>query len=104
MAKDWIERRNIDFRQQAKRFTEAVVGDPGAYGVDPADAALLAADYANFDAKYRATWEPLTRTTAAVIAREAARKALAKRMRAIAMIVRGNPAVTMAMRLALGMT
>ena len=104
MAKDWIERRNIDFHGQANRFTEAIVADPGGYGVSLDDAALLEAEFGLFDASYRAAWSKLTRTTVAVNARNRTRKALAKRMRAIAMIVRGNPAVTMKMKLALGMT
>jgi hypothetical protein len=104
MAKDWIERRNIDFHGQAKRFTETIVADPGAYGIDPAEAALLAAEFAEFDARFLAAFEPLTRTALRVIARDRARKTLAKRMRALAAVIRANPATTVAMRIGLHMT
>jgi hypothetical protein len=104
MAKDWIERGNLPFREQARAFSQRISDDPSRYGIDPADAALLASDYAAFDVCYRQTWEPLTRTTAAVIARDRARKALSKRMRALAAQMRANPAVTDAMRRELQMT
>jgi uncharacterized protein YecT (DUF1311 family) len=65
------------------------------YGVDPAEAALLAAEYADFDAKFRAAYGKLTRTALRRHrTRQRAQKHSPNAWRAIAMIVRANPAVT----------
>src|SRR5262245_37742894 len=104
MAKDWIQRRNTDFLGQARNFSNLIQSDPGAYGIDPADAALLVAENADFAAKYRIPTDPHTRTSPAIIARDEAREILAERMRRIAAQIRANPAVTDVMRLQLTLT
>jgi hypothetical protein len=104
MAKDWIPRRNGAFLMQARVFSQKIFDDPSRYGIDPADAARLVADFADFDAKYRAALEPLTRTTLGVIARDAARKTLSDRMRALGAQIRANRAVNFERRFELLMT
>lgn len=104
MATDWIKRSNSDFDGQARGFSNVLVAHAESYGIDPADAALLAAEFADFDAKYRAVLLPSTRTSIAVMERDSARQTLAAHMRLIAMRIRANPAVTGEMRVNLGMT
>src|SRR5438874_7596773 len=101
MAKDWIQRRNAEFCSQARVFSETIAADAAAYGIDPADAAALSAEYADFAAKYQAAAQPDTRTSSAVVARDDARKILARHMREMGARIRANPAVTSVMRIAL---
>jgi hypothetical protein len=99
MARDWIERRNADLASQARVFSQTIAADPSAWGVNPLDATALVAEYEAFVAAYKAAWEPLTRTAAAVIRRDGAREKLAQRMRQLGAIIRANPAVTSEMRI-----
>lgn len=104
MAKDWIHRKNSDFNDQALNFANRIVAESAAYGIDPAEAAQLAAEQVDYAAKYQTASQPGSRTSVAVIARDDARKVLANHMRSIGARVRANPVVTDEMRILLSLT
>jgi hypothetical protein len=102
MARDWIERRNGKFDMQAMLFSQAISANYADYQISPADAALLAADYADFHAALLTTNDPRTRTSPAISLRDRLREQLVARMRDLGGRVRANGSISASLKQILG--
>ena len=104
MAKDWIERPNETFAQQARIFCDVLATEWAAYHISAADAADLSADYADFAAAQVAAGRPTDRTPVTVQIRDGARRKLQDRMRDVAARIRADRTIDAVARLRLTMT
>lgn len=99
---DFIPRKDAEFRDWARNFVRRITDTPGVYGLVQADADSLNVVYERFDAAYRITSSPDTRTQPAITAKQEARWTLENLIRAYARDIKANLGVTDGDKIALG--
>lgn len=84
-------------------FSTLISATPTAYGLSEAQAASYAGVQEAYSASYALIVEKATRTEPNIATKNAAKEALIEQSRMLARIIQANPAVTDAMKIALGL-
>lgn len=100
---DFLPRREADLLQWSTHFDRRINESPADLGLSPQEAADYRARHEAFAAAYQLARQPATRTASVVVAKDDARAAVVALARVLAGVVRANPAVTDAQRIALGL-
>jgi hypothetical protein len=102
--RDYLPEPDADLAAWCANFTDTIAADPACYGLSAADAAQLASARATFDNALATALDPATRTPVAVTAKNLARHALERAVRAAARRVQSFPGTTAEDRAALGLS
>ena len=100
---DFLPRREAELLQWSANFDRQINDAPGDFGLSVQVAADYRALHEAFAQAYQLSQEPSTRTASAVVAKDDAKAALLALARGLARVVRGQPGVTDAQRLELGL-
>lgn len=103
MAASYIPTKDSLFEAWDLNWTTLLTANPALYGTTAADAAAQTALYNTWHAAYLITSNPNTKTKPAVASKNAARVAATHGIRPLAQVIAGNPGVTNANKLALGL-
>ena len=100
----YIPPADADFATWLANFDALLTANPTDFGLDAADAAVVAPVAATFAAAYPISQDPATRTPVTVAAKDAARASAEAVVRPFAVRVSQNAAVTNANKAAIGVT
>lgn len=100
----YIPASDSSFQEWLLNFNSRLTATPAIYGLIAADAVIVAASYAVWNAAYLVAITPGTRTSAAIAAKDAARASAEAVVRPYAQRIRSNPAVSNAARVLIGVT
>jgi hypothetical protein len=100
----YVPSTDADLDAWADNFSDVLTADEVAYGLLPADSAIIAPLVAAFTAALATATNPATRTSATVAAKDSARVAMLDVVRPYAQRIASNPAVTDANKVAIGVT
>lgn len=103
MADKFIPNGDVRFRDMATSFARAVAADPERVGLTRGDADEIATAVGAFQTALMLALQPSTRTQITAMERDAARAAAERVIRRHANVVRANPRVSAADKLALGL-
>lgn len=103
-SSDFLPDRELDLRQWSIAFSSRISESPEAYALTAEQAATYAALNAQFAEFVQLTNTKAGNSTANVVRKNVARKALVAEARKLARIIRASPAVTSAQRAALGLS
>jgi hypothetical protein len=91
---DYLPNKDADLMVFGNAFASKVTAAPATYGLVANDATAISAAAADFAAKYATAADEATRTAAAIVAKDAARLTLIAILRAYAMMIKPNRAVS----------
>jgi hypothetical protein len=101
MAHDYIPKRDAEFRDWSRSFSEQINANPEQFGLTP----LLASEYAALNDAYAAALEAaFDRARPAIETKKTARKAAEKEARRLVRIIQVHPSTTNTMRAELRIT
>lgn len=103
MAAPYIPPKDADLAAWAENFSDLITANPTTYGLQAADAVVIAAANAPWQAAYLVAVNPGTRTTVTIAAKNAAKVAFITLARTYASQIRINPGVANADKLDLGL-
>lgn len=102
MPPSFIPNRDADYDTFLFNFKTALTAAPATYGMVAGDAVAISAQYTNWHPAYVAATNVLTRTRTTIATKDAQRVLSISLLRAQCGIIRANPAVSDANKLALG--
>ena len=100
----YIPAADADFANWITNFDTLLTANPGTFGLDPADAVIVAGVTATWDAAYLAAIDPATRTTPTIAAKDAARASAEAVIRPYAVEISRSASVTNLDKAAIGVT
>jgi hypothetical protein len=103
MPKGFLPNADVALLEWSANFAARLSESGESYGISPAQAADYAAKNAAYAAAFYTAAGPSTGTRTAVVAKNQARAALRAAARQLALIVKGQPSVTDAQRVELGL-
>ncbi len=104
MKKDYIPGPDGELKTWSANIKTLVAANFAAYGLTSGQSTLLTTKQGLYSTSYDAAVNPATRGTATVLAKTQARRDLVSYCRMLARIIQANPAVTVEMKQALGLT
>lgn len=103
MTAPYIPPRDAQLDQWGANFSSLITAAPATYGLLTSDATAIQTAFNNWHAAYLLTATPATRTQANVAAKNSEKAAATSLWRTYAQIIRNNPGVADADKLALGL-
>ena len=100
---DYIPQTDAGFRDWLANFALLIQQDPGRFGLEAADAAIISSLNTSFAAAYVACQSPATRTTALVTQKDALRASATASCRVYAMNIKANAGVDNESKIELGL-
>ncbi len=94
MSTDYLPRKESDLKVFALNFATLVVAAPATYGLTAGDATQIDEAVQEFATKYDLAVNPVSRTKAAIIAKDNAKTQLKAIVRGYAMMIKSNRAVS----------
>lgn len=104
MAHDYIPRRDAEFLQWSRVFSETISADPTSFGLTAAQAAEYASLHNAYADAFQTSFEPATRTAPAIVVKNETRSDAEAYARLLVRIVQATPIVTDEQRSALSIT
>lgn len=98
----YIPRRDVDLDAWALNFSSLLTAAPATYGQTAGTAVAVAAAYAAWHTAFLVVTSPLTKTAAAVAAKDAQRVTLMASVRPVAQAISLNPAVSSGSKISIG--
>lgn len=98
----YVPAKDADFATWLANFDALLTANPGDFGLDAGDAAIVAPVAAAFDASYPISQDPATRTAATVAQKDNDRANAEAIVRPFAVRISKNPAVIDANKIAIG--
>jgi len=98
----YIPQTDGAFRDWLMNFSTLISADPNKYGLEAADATVIAAQYTAFNDAYNVVQMPSTRTPSAVAQKDALRASAVGTVRTYAQMVKSNAGVNNEDKVALG--
>lgn len=98
----YIPRRQADFTNWLANFSTLISASPTLYGLTSGDAATIAAMNASWVAVFTPVTSPMTRTSAAVSAKNTAYATIVPQVRVYAQNISNNPGVASSDKIAVG--
>jgi hypothetical protein len=99
----YIPTQDASFVQWARNFSTLLSADPPLYGLTAPDAAVVAGQFAIFDAAYQAAIDPITRTQLTVLEKDGEKVTMLGIARLYAAQIRANEGVADEDKTALGL-
>ncbi len=99
---NYIPSRDTDFNSWADNFSSLLTANPPLYGLTPADAVVVAAAVASWDAAYAAAIDGITRGPFTIAAKDTQRTDTTAVLRPYAQAIANNAGVSSADKIAIG--
>lgn len=104
MTTPYIPPKDADFLAWLDNFDDLTAVNFAAYGLTAPQAASITTQRTNYDAAFAAATNPATRTPVTVATKDTMKATALATVRPLAQIIRNNPAVSDADKVALGLT
>ncbi len=89
----YIPSTDAAFRDWLNNFSTLISADPGKYGLDASDAAVIADHYANYNAAYQVVQTPSTRNSGTIAQKDALKASAVGSVRVYAQMIKTNAGV-----------
>ena len=104
MPHDYMPKRNADFLEWSRSFSQQINAAPTQFGLTPLQTSEYAALHAAFADAYHTAATPSTRTPPSIEAKRQARRAAERVARLLVRIIQATPTVTNAQKVGLALT